>query len=93
MRKYAISAALPLVFTVVAWGSIFDAVPPAANQPLSAPAGTAPAGDAPVRVTTTTSLTAVKMQSKLSDPALFKSVLDYSFPPELSGAAEKCRQG
>ena len=93
MRKYAISAALPLVFTVVAWGSIFDAVPPAANQPLSAPAGTAPAGDAPVRVTTTTSLTAVKMQSKLSDPALFKSVLDYSFPQELSGAAEKCRQG
>ena len=47
----------------------------------------------PARITTTTSLTTVKMRSRFSDPALFKSVLSYKLPAELESAVDKCRQG
>lgn len=108
MRKQALFTLCVLVFgTGHGFASIFDGVPPvgASSQPgvpsVVASVNTAPQEENPApepasqpnRITTTTSLTTVKMRSRFSDPSLFKSVLSYKLPAELEGALDKCRQG
>ena len=104
MRKHAIfTLCLVCLGAGVSQASIFDGVPPvgAVQQPAFSSSVSAQTqgeeqpedASQPGRITTTTSLTAVKMQSRLSDPALFKSVLSYTLPPEFENAMDKCRQG
>lgn len=105
MRKHAIFTLCFICFGAgVSQASIFDGVPPvgAVQQPAFSSSVSAQTqqeepreqpSQQPGRITTTTSLTAVKMQSRLSDPALFKSVLSYTLPAEFENAMDKCLQG
>ena len=107
MRKHAFFTLCLVLFGAgSAYSSIFEGIPPvsaagqAAAQPVVSSASvnaadpqTQQEAPQPTRITTTTSLTTVKMRSRFSDPSLFKSVLSYQVPYELENALDKCRQG
>ncbi len=64
-----------------------------ASLPLAAQQTDVPEQEQPVQTVSKASLTAKRVDSKLNEETLHKTVLDYSLPPEIEDAARTCTQG
>ena len=72
--------------------ALFASLPLAAQQ-ADVPEQDQPEQEQPVQTVSKSSLTAKRVDSKLNEETLHKTVLDYSLPPEIEDAARTCTQG
>ena len=62
-------------------------------EPVQEPSATPEVAAAPVQTVSKSSIAAHRVDSKLNEVTLHKTVLDYSLPPEIEDAARTCTQG